>query len=69
MPAPEKAQLEGLVKMYMQQNELQGEDSPALAAAIADTIAQALQLLTQQTMVQAGISCSPGASMTPGRLM
>ncbi len=69
MPAPTKAQLEPLVKGFMQQNGLRGQDAPALAGAIAEVIAQALTLLMAQTTVAPGMGCSPGASVAPGRLL
>jgi hypothetical protein len=69
MPAPTKAQLEPLVKGFMQQNGLRGQDAPALAGAIAEVIAQALTLLMAQAKVAPGIACSPGASVAPGRLL
>jgi hypothetical protein len=69
MPAPTQAQLEPLVNAFMQQNGLRGQDAPALAGAIAATIAQALSMLAAQAMVAPGIACSPGASVAPGRLL
>jgi hypothetical protein len=69
MPAPTKAQLEPLVKGFMQQNGLRGQDAPALAGAIAEVIAQALILLMVQTTVALGMACSPAASVAPGRLL
>lgn len=69
MPAPSKAQLEPLVKAFMLQNGLQGQDAPALAGAIAEVIAQGLALLSQQTTVAPGITCSPAATVAPGRLL
>ncbi len=69
MPAPTKAQLEPLVKGFMQQNGLQGQDAPALAGAIAEVIAQGLSLLILQTKVAPGIACSPAATLAPGRLL
>lgn len=69
MPAPTKAQLEPLVKGFMQQNGLRGQDAPALAGAIAEVIAQALILLMAQTTVAPGMACSPAASVAPGRLL
>lgn len=69
MPAPSKAQLQPLVEGFMQQNELRGQDAPALAGAIAEVIAQALNLLMAQAKVAPGIPCSPGATAGPGRLL
>jgi hypothetical protein len=69
MPAPTKAQLQPLVEGFMQQNGLRGQDAPALAGAIADTVAQALTLLATQAKVAPGIACSPGATLAPGRLI
>jgi len=68
MPAPTKAQLQPIITGFMQQNELCGQDAPALAGAIAEVIAQALTLLAAQAKVAPGIPCSPGATAGPGRL-
>lgn len=69
MPAPTKAQLQPLVDALMQQNGLRGQDAPALAGAIAETIAQALALFAAQAQVAPGIPCSPGATAGPGSLL
>lgn len=69
MPAPSKAQLQPLVDAFMQQNGLHGQDAPALAGAIAETIAQALTLMATQAKVSPGIACAPGATAAPGRLI
>jgi hypothetical protein len=69
MPAPQRAQLEPLVKALMQQNGLQGENAPDLAGAIAEAIAGALAMLAQQAMVAPGIACAPAATAAPGRLL
>ena len=69
MPAPTKAQLEPLVKAFMMQNGLQGQNAPALAGAIAEVIAQGLAIMALQTKVAPGIACSPAATVAPGRLL
>jgi hypothetical protein len=69
MPAPQKAQLEPIVKGLMLQHGLQGDNAPDLAGAIAEVVAGALAMLAQQAMVAPGIACSPAASVSPGRLM
>ncbi|WP_295455117.1 hypothetical protein [uncultured Thiodictyon sp.] len=69
MPVPQAAALEPFVKGLMQQHGLQGQDAPALAAAIAETLAQALALFAAQVMVVPGIAMTPAASAAPGRLM
>lgn len=69
MPAPTKAQLEPIVKGLMQQHALRGDDAPALAGAIAEVVATALGMLAQQAMVAPGVTCSPAASVAPGRLV
>jgi hypothetical protein len=69
MPAPTKAQLQPLVSGFLQQYDLCGQDAPALAGALAETMAQALSLLAAQVKVAPGIACSPGATIAPGRLL
>ncbi len=69
MPAPNKNQLEPVVKGLMTANGLNGENAPDLAVAIADVVAQALTMLATQAKVAPGIPCSPGATAGPGRLM
>ena len=69
MPVPTKNQLEPIVKGLMMANGLKGENAPDLAVAIADVVAQALNMFLQQMKVMPGIPCSPGASAGPGRLM
>lgn len=69
MPAPNKAQLEPIIKGLMLQNELRGQDAPALAGAIAEVIATGLSMFMAQAKVSPGIACSPGATAAPGRLM
>ena len=69
MPAPQKAQLEGVVAGLLQANGLRGENAPDLASAIAETLAGALDQLAQQAQVAPGIACTPAASAAPGRLM
>ncbi len=68
MPAPTQAQLQPFVAGLMQQNELRGQGAPALAGAIADLIAQALNLLATQAKVVPGIPCSTSATVGPGSL-
>ena len=69
MPAPNKSMLEPIIVGFMQQHGLQGKDAPALAGAIAETIATGLTLFAAQAKVAPGIPCSPGATVGPGRLM
>jgi hypothetical protein len=69
MPAPTKAQLEGIVKGLMAANGLNGENAPDLAGAIAEVVAQGLTILMAQAKVMPGIPCSPGATAGPGRLV
>ena len=69
MPAPVKAQLEPIINGFMMQNELSGQDAPALAGAIAEVIATGLSLFAAQAKVSPGIACSPAATVAPGRLM
>ncbi|MFV8750431.1 hypothetical protein ACNOYE_07755 [Nannocystaceae bacterium ST9] len=69
MPAPQKAQLEGVVSGLLQANNLRGENAPDLASAIAETLAGALDQFAQMAQVSPGIACTPAASAAPGRLM
>jgi hypothetical protein len=69
MPAPQKAALEPIVQGLLQANGLRGEQAPDLAAAIAETLAGALDQFSQMAQVAPGIACTPAASAAPGRLM
>jgi len=69
MPAPTKAQLEGIVKGLMAANGLNGENAPDLAGAIAEVVTQGLTMLMAQAKVQPGIPCTPAATAGPGKLM
>ncbi len=69
MPAPQKAQLEGIVLGLIQGAGLRGENAADLASAIAETLAGALDQFTQQIQVAPGIACTPAASAAPGRLL
>jgi hypothetical protein len=69
MPAPNPKQLQPQLLALLQQRGLQGEKLPALAEALASTIGQSLALLAAQARVAPGISCSPAASLSPGRLL
>lgn len=68
MPAPSKSQLAPIVKGLCQAEGLRGECAPDLAAAIAETVAGALDLLLKQVLVAPGIAVAPGATAAPGRL-
>lgn len=69
MPAPKKAQLEPVVKALMAANGLNGDNAPDLAGAIAEVVAQSLDMFMLQVQVTPGIPCSPGATAGPGKLM
>jgi hypothetical protein len=69
MPAPQKAALEPIVLGLLQANNLRGENAPDLAAAIAETLAGALDQFSQMAQVAPGIACTPAASAAPGRLL
>ena len=69
MPTPSKGQLEPIIKGFMQQNNLRGEDAPALASAMADMLDKALKMLASQTKVAPGIAAPPGVTAAPGRLL
>jgi hypothetical protein len=67
---PARGQLEGLVSAAMQGESLRGENARDLAGALADVVAQALDLFASMALVAPGIACPiPGASAAPGRLM
>jgi hypothetical protein len=68
MPAPTKSQLAPFVEGLCQAEGLRGEHAPDLAAAIAETVAGALDLLVKQALVAPGIAVAPGSSAAPGRL-
>jgi hypothetical protein len=69
MPAPQKAQLEPIIMGLVQAAGLRGENAPDLAAAIAETLAGALDQFVQRIQVAPGIAASPAATAAPGRLL
>lgn len=69
MPAPTKSALEPIANGLAASEGLRGENAPDLAAAVAETVAGALDLLATMAMVSPGIAAPPGASAAPGRLM
>jgi len=68
MPSPTAAQLESIALGFVQAANLRGENAADLAAAIAETIAGALDEFLSQAQVAPGIACSPAATSAPGRL-
>jgi len=62
MPTPSSAALENMTKAAVKRAGLAGDDAPALGSALADLLAQVLQLFASQTMVLPGI---PAAAPTP----
>lgn len=68
MPAPTKSQLEPVVQEMMAAYGLSGESAPKLAGAMAEVVAQGLNMLLCQVKVAPGIPCPPGATAGPGRL-
>lgn len=68
-PAPLAQPLEGIASGLLQQNGLRGEDAPALAKALAQSVDLGLTLFAAQAMVQPGIAAAPGATAAPGRLV
>lgn len=68
MPAPPAALVENLARAAFDAAGLRGEHAPDLAAAIAETVAGALDLLVKQALVAPGIAVAPGSSAAPGRL-
>lgn len=69
MPAPTKAQLEPMLLGLVQAAGLRGENAPDLAAAMAETLAGALDLLVKKAQVAPGIAATPAATAAPGRLL
>ena len=69
MPALLASQLQPIADGFMLQNGLRGQDAPALAQALAQTVGAALMMFAAQAMVSPGIPAAPGASAGPGRLM
>ncbi len=75
MPTPSSAALENLAKSAVKNAGLEGEDAPALGIAMADLLAQVLQIFAGQTMVLPGIPAAvdptsgSGATVGPGMLL
>jgi hypothetical protein len=75
MPAPAANMLESPVTGFVAAAQLRGADAPAMAKAIAGTIAQALTLFLSQAMVLPGTPAvvdpitGSGATGGPGRLL
>lgn len=70
MPAPSASEIENLAKAAMQSANLRGEYAPDLAAALAQTCAQAFTLFVSMAMVAPGIPAAapppPGSGSTAG---
>lgn len=69
MPSPQASALEGIVLGLLRGQQLDGENAPDLAAAIAEALAGSLSQFAQQVQVAPGIACTPAATAAPGRLM
>ncbi|MEM7158031.1 MAG: hypothetical protein AAF799_34640 [Myxococcota bacterium] len=75
MPTPTSAALENLAKSAVRNAGLEGEDAPALGTAMADLLAQVLQIFAGQTMVLPGIPAAvnptsgTGSTVGPGTLL
>ncbi|MFE8599100.1 hypothetical protein KYC5002_26785 [Archangium violaceum] len=65
---PGAGQLEPLALGALTSHQLNGEQKPALAKALAQTTAQALLLFTSQVMVAPGIAVAGFATSAPGML-
>lgn len=67
---PTKSQLEGVINPVLQAESLKGQNAKDLGSALADVVAQALDLFAGMAMVAPGIACPiPGASASPGQLL
>lgn len=75
MPTPTASALEGPAKNAVRGAGLEGEDAPALGEALADVLAQALQLFATRTQVLPGIPAAvnptsgTGSTVGPGMLL
>lgn len=75
MPTPTASALEGPAKDAVRSAGLEGEDAPALGEAMADVLAQALQLFATRTQVLPGIPATvvattgAGSTTGPGKLL
>lgn len=75
MPTPTTSALEGPAKDAVRSAGLEGDDAPALGAALADALAQALQLFATRTQVLPGIAAAvdpttgAGSTTGPGMLL
>lgn len=75
MPTPTPAALEGPAKDAVRSAGLAGQDAPALGEALADVLAQALQLFATRTQVLPGIPAAvvpttgAGSTTGPGMLL
>jgi hypothetical protein len=75
MPIPTASALEGPAKNAVRSAGLEGEDAPALGEAMADVLAQALQLFATKTQVLPGIPAAvvpntgAGSTTGPGKLL
>lgn len=75
MPTPSSSALESMTKAAVKRAGLAGDDAPALGSALADLLAQVLQLFASQTMVLPGIPAAApppsgsGSTVGPGFLL
>jgi hypothetical protein len=75
MLTPTTSALEGPAKNAVRSAGLEGEDAPALGEALADVLAQALQLFATRTQVLPGIPAAvvattgTGSTTGPGMLL
>jgi hypothetical protein len=75
MPAPSPSEIESAAKGAMQSAGLRGKNAPDLAAALAQTLGQALDLFVATAMVSPGIPASApppalsGSTVGPGMLL
>lgn len=66
---PTAQQLEAMILGELQGAGIKGENAPDLAAAVASSYAQAVQLFTTQVKVAPGIAVAGFATSAPGMLM
>lgn len=66
---PGAAQLENLVKGFLNGQDIRGEDAPALASVIAGALAQGIMLFASQSMALPGIAVAGFVSVAPGKLL
>ncbi|MCP3099518.1 hypothetical protein LZ198_11620 [Myxococcus sp. K15C18031901] len=67
--APSKSLLEPLALGFLMAGGIRGENAKDLAAAMAETLGNAMTQMMSRLKVSPGIPSSPGATAGPGRLL